>query len=151
MMEKIITFYNPENIFSFWQLKICQKYPKKLDVSLENLNVKTKRIFLQNLKDIKKIGYNGIFVIPDPIVLSIFTDIINISNVFLYPFVYMKKPILIREQLFLSYGIDLREVGKQAFTIVKILNNFTPEKLPIFVPEKINLVVNNKWAKEKGG
>jgi len=31
------------------------------------------------------------------------------------------------------------------------LNNFTPEKLPIFVPEKINLVVNNKWAKEKGG
>jgi ABC-type uncharacterized transport system substrate-binding protein len=117
---------------------------------LENLNVKTKRIFLQNLKDIKKIGYNGIFVIPDPIVLSIFTDIINISNNFSIP-VCVHEETYIDKGATISYGIDLREVGKQAFTIVKILNNFTPEKLPIFVPEKINLVVNNKWVKKKGG
>ncbi len=149
-MKKIITFYNPENVFSLLAVKDLSEISEKLNIKLEKVECLNTDNILATLKNIKKGSYDGVFIIPDPVVLSAFTDIINISNEFSMP-VCVHEESYISKGATISYGIDLKEVGKHSFALVKlILQGSSPEQLPIFVPEKISLVVNNRWAKEKG-
>jgi len=149
-MKKIITFYNPKNLFSLLAVKDLSEISEELNIMLEKVECLSIDDIVATLKNIKKGSYDGIFVIPDPVVLSAFTYIINISNEFSIP-VCVHEESYISKGATISYGIDLNEVGKLSFTLVElILKGSLPEKLPIHVPEKISLAINYRWAKEKG-
>jgi len=149
-IKKVLTFYNPENVYSVLAIKDLLEITDKLNIKLDALESFDAESIKKHLKKIKKGSYDGVFIIPDPVVLSVFTNIIEFSNELAVP-VCVHEPRLVEKGATISYGVDLKNVGRLSFFLIEqVLKGVKPEKIPIFVPEKVSLVINNKWAKEKG-
>lgn len=150
-IKRILAFYNPENIYSILAGKDLENVSEKLSIKIESEAILSTDELRAKLKDKKVKKVDGIFIIPDPVVMAVIDEIINFAD-------ENKLPTCIHEERFvtdkgatLSYGVDLKEVGKMSFIMIEhVLKGGKPEDLPIFVPEKMNLVINNSWAKAKG-
>ncbi|MCX7770166.1 MAG: ABC transporter substrate-binding protein [Proteobacteria bacterium] len=148
-VKKIFTFYNRENGFSQLVIKDLENISEKLNVKIERIDFASVDELRRRLKEVKISGIEGGVIVPDSIVMSGIDDIIKFSE-------NTKLPISVCDESFvnkgatMSYGVDLKEMGKMSFIIIDhILKGGNPEDLHIFVPEKIRLVINNRWAKDK--
>lgn len=150
-MKKILTFYNPNNVYSILALKDLETISQKFNVLIDKEEVTT----LESLKSLLKNKINkrvdGIFIIPDPIVMAGLDDIINFAKENRLPTCVHEEKFVTENDATLSFGVDLKEVGKMSYIMVEhVLKGGTPESLPIFIPEKMNLVINNRWAEKNG-
>lgn len=150
-INRILTFYNPENVYSILAVKDLENVSEKLNVKVEKYEISSTddlRIRL-NSKKIKNV--EGIFIIPDPVVMIAIDDIIRFANENKLPTCVHEERYVIDKGATISYGVDLKEVGKMSFIMIEhVLKGGKPEDLPIFVPEKMNLTINNRWAKQNG-
>lgn len=148
-LKKIITFYNPENSYSVLAIKDLEDISEKLNIKVDKISVNDKDIITKKLKDVKWKNYDGIFIIPEPVVFSVFDEIIRISDKYNIPVCVHEKK-WVKKGAIISYGVDLKDVGKLSYPMVlHVLNGGRPEDLPIFVPEKVDLVINNRLAIER--
>lgn len=149
-MNKVLTFYNPENIYSILVLREMLEMCEKLKIKLEAIECFDNEDFRAKLKKVKKRAYDGIFIIPEPIVISEFDAIVALSKRFRIP-ICVYDEYYIERGATLSYGVDLKEIARNVLIIIEnVLKGTPPEKQPIYVPENIMLVINNKVAKENG-
>lgn len=149
-INRLLTFYNPENIYSILALKDMLEICEKLKIKLEAIECFDTEDFRAKLKKINKRSNDGIFIIPEPVVLSAFDSVVSFSKKFFMPICVYDEDYIEKGATF-SYGVDLKDVAKNVLIIIEnVLKGIAPEKLPIYVPENINLVVNNRAAKEYG-
>lgn len=150
-MKRILTFFNNENIYSILAVKDVENLSEKLKIKIEKVEVTSTDELRTRLKDKTLKEVDGIFIIPDPIVMAVIDDIIGFARENKIPTCVHEERFVLEKGATISYGVDLKDVGKISFIMIEhALSGGAPENLPIFVPEKMNLYVNNRWAKENG-
>lgn len=150
-IKRILTFYNPENIYSVLSVKDLVKVCEKLNIGIEIEEVISTDVLRKKLRDKKVKNVDGIFIIPDPVVMAVIDEIIHFADENKLPTCVHEERLVFDKGATISYGVDLKEVGKMSFIMIEhVLKGGNPENLPIFVPEKMNLLINNRWAKGKG-
>ncbi len=150
-MRTILTFFNSQNIYSTLTVQDVENLSEELKIKVKKISVTTTDELRTRLKDIKLKGADGIFIIPDPVVIAVVDDIIAFAKERKIPTCLHEEKFVVDKHATISYGVDLGEVGKYSFLMIEhTLSGGTPENLPIFVPEKISLIINNSWAKGAG-
>src|ERR1700761_4815371 len=89
----------------------------------------------------------GIVVMPDPLLASFRTTIIDLAARQRHPAIYPIRAFTDRGGL-MSYGVDLPDQIKRSASYVdRILKGAKPADLPVQAPTKFELVINLKTAK----
>jgi len=92
----------------------------------------------------------GIFMVPDPLAISFFSDLVALSRKNRLPIMVLDN-ILLEKGGVLGYSPSFYSIGQQAATMVgKILAGTNPGRLAIQNPKTIRLVVSLNEAKSLG-
>jgi putative ABC transport system substrate-binding protein len=149
-IKKIATFYNPKNQFSLLAIGDVRNAARLLKVNIvEHVasDVAELRTIIQSSK---KGDFDGIYLIPDSMVLSISDEIIRKAKILGVPSCAHEEQFVYKGAT-MSYGADFFELGKLSFQIVKaFLTEDNAGAVPVFLPSKIEFVINHKEAKEMG-
>jgi putative ABC transport system substrate-binding protein len=120
------------------------------DVSLEVFEARTAEEALAGVAGAIKSGTAGLFVIGDPLTLSVKMQLADAAAKGRLPTIYGSREFVDAGGL-ISYGVDRRQQNRRAAEFVdKILKGAKPADLPIEQPTVFELVVNMKAARALG-
>lgn len=141
-IKNFVTFYDSSNKFSQLYIIDLREAAAKLRLRVTEIIAGSSEELREKIKKINETDAEGIFIIPDPIVLKLIPEIIKYSH-------DNKAPIIAHEVDFvekgaaISYGANFFELGRLSYFHVKAL--FEGEKadnLPILMPDSFELAVN---------
>lgn len=141
-IKNFVTFYDSSNKFSQLAIVDLREAAAKLRLRVTEIIAGSSEELREKIKKINKTDAEGIFIIPDPVVLKLIPEIIKYSH-------DTKAPIIAHEVDFvekgaaISYGANFFELGRLSYFHVKAL--FEDEKadnLPILTPDSFELAVN---------
>jgi putative tryptophan/tyrosine transport system substrate-binding protein len=149
-IKRVVTFYNPENTFSKLSVENLRPAAIALGVEIREFEVRNISDLKDVLKNIKPDEYDGIYIVPDAMVVSNIDLVVQKS-------LELKLPTMAHEQtlaeqgISLAYGANFYDLGSQcASTIVSVLLGQKPVNIPVITPSKLDIIVNLKQIKEIG-
>ncbi|GAB4434545.1 MAG: hypothetical protein OHK0040_05530 [bacterium] len=147
-IKNVLTFYNPTNQFSVLAIKDLEKAAYLLKLNIIQITGKDSDEIRREMKKIKMKSIDGIYLMPDAVALSMFSEVLEISKQHQLP-VMAHESGLVERGATISYGADFFELGRLSYVYVRaILNGESAGKLPVFFPDKFLLTVNKKMANQ---
>jgi putative ABC transport system substrate-binding protein len=102
------------------------------------------------LTDLSRTAGSGIIVLPDAFTIAHRVSLIQLAAVSHLPAIYGLR-FFATDGGLISYGIDDADLYRRAASYVdRILKGAKPAELPVQQPNKFELVINLKCAKELG-
>lgn len=124
--------------------------------AIEKLNFKLTDYNISNQSDMTRVRANfdrkiqGIFMIPDPLMVSLFTDLVKLSRAYKLPIMVVDNTLL-KTGGIMGYSPTFFSVGQQAATMIdRILSLVPPGKLSIQSTKHLQLVVSLREAELLG-
>jgi putative tryptophan/tyrosine transport system substrate-binding protein len=149
-INRVVTFYNPENAFSKLSVDNLRPAAIALGIELKEFEVKNLSDLKDALEIIKPGEYDGIYVVPDAMVVSNIELIIQKSSELKVPSMAHEQT-LVEKGISLAYGANFYDLGSQcAPTVVSILSGQKSANIPVITPSKLDIIVNLKQIKEIG-
>ncbi|MCK4503685.1 MAG: ABC transporter substrate-binding protein [Desulfuromonadales bacterium] len=149
-IKQIAIFYQHS---ATWLDKPIQKilYPTatSLNFEISNYDIHSEKDMAAVLKNFDP-DIQGIFMVPDPLSIAYFGDLVNLSRQYNLPIMNLDN-ILISKGGIMGYSPSFYSIGKQAATLAnKILNGTPTGNLAIQNPDNVQLVVSLAEANRLG-
>lgn len=145
-VKRVMTFYDPSNAFSLLAMKDLRTAADKFKVRIIEHTVSRPHDLRNLLLSLKKNDADGIYLLPDAMVLTLIDEIVKASHELKMPLV-AHEDSLVEKGATISYGADFFNLGKLSFLQVKaILLGEKPKDLPVFIPDAIHLSINRRVA-----
>ena len=121
-----------------------------LAVNLHYLDVRTSQDVATAFKTASKGRADAVLVLGGPVLAAQRSQLANLAVNNRLPAIYWRSDI-VEDGGLMSYGVNLPDLNRRAATYVhKILNGTKPGDLPVERPNKFELVINLKAAKQIG-
>ncbi|MFA5871833.1 MAG: ABC transporter substrate-binding protein [Parcubacteria group bacterium] len=149
-IDRVVTFYNPENSFSTLSIQNLRPAAMALGINLREFEVKNTDELRDALAALKTGEYDGIYVVPDAMVVSNIDLVIQKSLELNIPSMAHEQTLM-EQGVSLAYGANFYDLGSQcASTVISILSGQKPDNIPVITPSKLDIIVNLKQIKESG-
>jgi putative ABC transport system substrate-binding protein len=148
--RRVAIVFNPHDRFSQEVVKLVYVAAKKLGLTLVECRGRDAEEILAAVGALRRDQVDGIFAISDVLVNNQVVALSSIARERKLPYVVHLRS-LVERGAFASYGINTYEIGQQAARLAdKVLNGTRPAEIPIETPQKLELVINQRVAKEIG-
>jgi putative ABC transport system substrate-binding protein len=148
--RRVAVVFNPQDRFSQEVVKLTYGAAKKLGVTLLECRGREAAEIQAAVGALRRDQVDGIFAISDVLVNNQVVALSSIARERKLPYVVHLRS-LVERGAFASYGINTYEIGQQAARLAdKVLNGTRPAEIPIETPQKLELVINQRVAKEIG-
>ncbi len=147
-LERIGVFYNPEEMFLKNQLgQFFKLVSTETKVKIVKIQVRNCQEMENACKQLSKVDVDGLFMIPDPLTMAMFEDLLSCSRREKLPLMVIDNTLL-RKGGVMGYSPDVYAVGFQAAAMAaRIFHGANPGDLPVENPDQIKLVVSLKEAR----
>jgi len=148
--KKILVLYDPQNRFSQDAIVILRDAAVTLEFSLSEVHIKSSEDVIKIMKGLKKGQYDAFFHLGEAKVSSAVKEITKIANEIKLPTVAHEESF-VKNGMLAAFGPSWRDLGRQCAKILeKVLKGVSPSQIPIEIPERFNLTMNLKTAKNLG-
>ena len=150
-LKKIGVFYNPEEMFLKNQLdRFLKLASTETQVEIVKIQVRNCREMEAACKQLSKAEVDGLFMVPDPLPMAMFGDLLSCSRREKLPLMVIDNTLLQKGGV-MGYSPDVYAVGFQAAAMAdRIFHGAAAGDLPVENPDQIKLVVSLKEAKALG-
>jgi len=150
-LERIGVFYNPEEMFLKNQLgQFFKLVSTETKVKIVKIQVRNCQEMENACKQLSKADVDGLFMIPDPLTMAMFEDLLSCSRREKLPLMVIDNTLLHKGGV-MGYSPDVYAVGFQAAAMAaRIFHGANPGNLPVENPDQIKLVVSLKEARTLG-
>jgi len=148
--RRVAVVFNPQDRFSQEVVKLTYEAAKKLGVVLVECRGRDAVEIQAAVGALRRDRVDAVFAISDVLVNNQVSTLSSLARERKLPYIVHLRS-LVEQGSFASYGINTFEVGQQAARLAdKILNGTRPADIPIETPQKLELVINQRVAKEIG-
>ncbi len=150
-LKKIGVFYNPEEMFLENQLdRFLKLASTETQVEIVEIQVCNCREMETACKQLSKADVDGLFMVPDPLPMAMFGDLLSCSRREKLPLMVIDNTLLHKGGV-MGYSPDVYAVGFQAAAMAdRIFHGAAAGDLPVENPDQIKLVVSLKEARALG-
>nr|WP_230203661.1 ABC transporter substrate-binding protein [Bacillus massiliigorillae] len=147
--KKVGTVYNTGEQNSVTQVKSVKKEVEKAGMTLVEKSVSTSADVKQATESLGDV--DAIYIITDNTVVSALDSVIMVANEKDIP-LFVGELDSVKKGGFAAYGFNYYDIGHQAGTMAAeiLRDGKKPADIPVQFPEKVQLVINEKAAKEMG-
>lgn len=147
--KKVGVIYNSGEQNSVKNVEVAKKAMAKDGLKAVEATVSTSADVKQAAKSL--IGRVDVIYIPkDNTVVSALKSVISVANDQDIP-LFVGESDSVKAGGFAGYGFSYEELGKKTGKMaLEILNGKKPSEIPVAYPDSLNLVINEKAAKEEG-
>jgi putative tryptophan/tyrosine transport system substrate-binding protein len=149
-LARVGVLWNPTNAPVVIGEATVRRAAQALGLTVESIPVRGADDFESAFVHLRRERPDGVLVLTDPMLVAQSRRIIDFMAEHRLPAVYAHQDTA-RAGGLVSYGAYYRELFRRAAGYVdKILNGAKPSELPVQQPERLQLVINLKTAKELG-
>jgi len=149
-LRRVVTFYNPANPAAQASARIAREAARKLGIELIENEVRSIPEVQAGLRALKAGDADAFLQASDALVTSQAQLIIDRARAIRMPTMMFERTMAERGAL-ASYGVDLREIGRQSATHVqRVLAGVRPGDLPVENVTRLTFVLNRRTAQEIG-
>lgn len=150
-MKNIAVFYNQKEAFLKNHIDhYLKQAASELGVNIIEFHVSSSSEMKKAQSELSKKNIDGLFMLPDPLSVSLFGQLVEISR-------HKKLPLMVIDNFLLQkggvigYSPDFYDIGFQAaFLVNSVFKGHATGKLPVQNPEKIKLSVSMKEINRLG-
>jgi putative ABC transport system substrate-binding protein len=149
-LQRVATFYNPENPASQQSMKIVREASQRLNVELVQRQVTSVEQLRAALGTLRPTEADAILSVPDSMVSSQPELIIRAAREKKLPTMFQFSDDVAKGAM-ASYGVSYYDLGRlSAKHVQRILTGSAPGELPVEQIDRFSFIVNLKTAKELG-
>ena len=149
-LARVVTFYNPHNPAAQLSARSAREAAKKLGVQLIERHVRSQAEVRAALGALRPGEADAIFFVADVLLTVHFDIVIERAKAIRMPTMVFDVTLAERGAL-VSYGVNLREVGRQSANHVqRMLAGARPGDLPVENVTHLTFALNRRTAKEIG-
>jgi len=150
-LKRVAVFYNPEERFLEGHIeqffKMASTYTK---LEIVDIQVRNCQEMKAACKRLSRVDVDGIFMVPDPLPMAMFGDLLACSRREKLPLMVIDNTLLAKGGV-IGYSPDVYDVGFQAAGMAAhIFHGARVGSLPVQNPDKIKLMVSLKEARALG-
>ncbi|MCD6292134.1 MAG: ABC transporter substrate-binding protein [Deltaproteobacteria bacterium] len=151
-MQRVALIFDPDVEVSKRSLSqgFLRRAALDIGLKLEIIHVHNHNEMVKKCRDFTADRADGLFMLPDPLSVAHFGDLIKLSHRLKIPLMVIDNMLLQRGGV-MGYSPDFYGVGVQAAIIVEqIFKGVSPGDIPVQNADKVNLVISLKEVKELG-
>ena len=143
-IRRVIAFYNPSNKASLLSIISAKKAGEILNIDVSEVRIASLEDLKGSLNSLRFGIYDGIYIIPDALVVSHIDMIVEKSKQMNIPTMGHAESVA-DEGITLTYGANFIELGRQCATVVNsIFEGKEIKSIPLMTPERLDIVINKK-------
>ena len=149
-MKTVAVLYNHgEGWINDYVQKILQPAANSLKFQLVFYDIRSRQDMVDAANNFDS-SVQGLFMIPDPLAISFFSDLVSLSRQYELPIMVLDN-ILLEKGGVMGYSPSFYSIGQQAASmVVRVLSGISPGKLSVQNPNQVQLIISIKEAKELG-
>lgn len=149
-LRKVVTYYHPSNKFALRIVKTAREAARQLGVEIVERQVASVDELRLTVRALKAQEADAYFYIPDAMVLSQATYIIDTASAKKIPTMFAEHSLVAQGAL-AAYGVSYHEVGRlSARHVQQVLSGISPQTLSVESLSRLGLTVNLKAARDLG-
>jgi putative ABC transport system substrate-binding protein len=149
-LSRVAVLWNPQNPGNALQWKESQLQARALGLQLHSMEVTSAARYESAFKEAVKARSGALAVTPDPLVVSNFKLITDLTARYRLP-ALADRGEFVESGGLMSYGADQAEAYRRVASMVdKILKGTKPADIPVEQPTRFELMINLKTAKALG-
>lgn len=149
-VKRVAILYNPEYAFSLMVARLAHEAGEKLGLTIRDVEGRTEAAMVAAVERLDRREVDALFALPDIMVNNLVKHLALLARAKRLPYMVHIRS-LAGEGPLASYGIDTYAIGRQSARLAdKIFNGARPSDIPIETPQKLELILNLKVAREIG-
>ncbi len=149
-LRRVVTLYRPGHPPAEASARLAREAGKKLGVQVIERHVRSASEIRAALAALKAGEADALFTVSDALVTSQSQLIIDTAKAIRMP-TMVWNPTMVERGALVSYGDDIREVGRQSANLVqRMLAGARPGDLPVETVTRLAFVLNRRTAQEIG-
>jgi putative ABC transport system substrate-binding protein len=149
-LRKVVTYYHPSNKFALRIVKTAREAARQLGIEIVERQVASVDELRLTVRALKAEEADAYFYIPDAMVLSQATYIIDTASAKKMPTMFAEHSLVAQGAL-AAYGVSYHEVGRlSARHVQQVLRGISPQTLSVESLSRLGLTLNLKAARDLG-
>ncbi len=149
-MHRVLTVYNPDNPPAQASVRVGREAAKKLGVELIERHARSVAEVRALIAALKPGEADAYVQVADALFSSQFEHMIPVAKKIRMPMMVYDQTVVERGAL-MSYGVDIRAVGRQAAkNVQRLLAGAKPAELPVETVSQLSFAFNRRTAREMG-
>lgn len=149
-VKRVAILYNPEYAFSVTVARLAQEAGERLGLTIRAVEGRSEAAMLAAVERLDRREVDALFALPDIMVNNLVKELALLARAKRLPYMVHIRSLAGQGPL-ASYGINTYAIGRQAARLAdKIFNGARPSDIPIETPQKLELILNLKVAREIG-